>query len=98
MINSANESKLRLHQVWDILVKHIGASEGGRKAFLACAAEYGCERTLEYRFMGTLGFGGKVWLNNGPHPYVNCYREDEAPGRLKLMEIANEELKLLSAQ
>ncbi len=91
------DNKQRLSQIWDVLVKHAGASEGGREAFIALASDWG-ERTLEYRFMGSLGFGGKVWLNNGPHTYVNCYREHETEGRRKLMEIANGELKLLGAK
>lgn len=92
------DNKQRLSQIWDVLVKHAGASEGGREAFLARADEYGRERMLEYRFIGTLGFGGKVWLNNGPLSYVNCDRGGESEGRRKLMEIANGELKLLGAQ
>lgn len=51
----------------------------------------------EYRFMGALGFGGK-FRNNGNHdntPHVDCYREDETPARLKMIETANERLKAL---
>jgi hypothetical protein len=48
----------------------------------------------EYRFMGELGFGGK-FRNNGNHentPHVDCYREDETPARLAMIERANKRL------
>ena len=61
--------------------------------FLANIME-GCP---EWRFQGALGFGGK-FRNNGNHdntPYVDCYREDETPARLKMIEVANEHIKAL---
>jgi hypothetical protein len=45
----------------------------------------------EFRFMGELGFGGK-FRNNGNRndtPHVDCYREDETPERLVMIERAN---------
>lgn len=51
----------------------------------------------EFRFMGELGFGGK-FRNNGNHndtPHVDCYREDETPARLKMIEAANKRLARL---
>lgn len=48
----------------------------------------------EYRFCGALGFGGK-FRNNGNNentPYVDCYREDETPARLAMIESANKRL------
>jgi len=85
--------KERLSKIWDILVQHAGAEERGREMFVIQADEYGRARTLEYRFCGALGFGGKVWLNNGPHPYVNCYREDETKKSLRIIKVTNEALK-----
>lgn len=85
----------RLGRIWDTLVKHAGAHEDGRDGFLACAAEYGRERKLEYRFCGSLGFGGKVWLNNGPYPYVNFYKEDETPERRETVRVTDVALKSL---
>ena len=50
-------------------------------------------RNKEWRFQGALGFGGKFRVNNSkPHPYVDCYREDETPERLKMIERANARL------
>lgn len=53
---------------------------------------------LEYRFMGHLGFGGKIWLNRGKAPYVTCYGEDETAGRKILIEAANLELENLFSE
>ncbi len=53
----------------------------------------------EYRFCGALGFGGK-FRNNGNQnntPHVDCYREDETPARLEMIEAANAELAALFA-
>lgn len=48
----------------------------------------------EYRFCGALGFGGK-FRNNGNNenvPYVDCYREDQTPARMKMIAKANSRL------
>lgn len=53
----------------------------------------------EYRFMGSLGFGGK-FRNNGNHdntPYVDCYQEDKNPTRLAMIARANKRLTELFA-
>jgi len=50
---------------------------------------------LEYRFMGHLGFGGKLWINSSSVPYVTCYMEDETAGRKALIAAANRELEQL---
>lgn len=50
----------------------------------------------EYRFQGTLGFGGKVYMENPPR--VSCYREDETPERRKVVERANAMLVALARQ
>jgi len=90
--------KAHLRKVWDVLVKHVGAQADGVDFFLSCCAmEYRTGRTMEYRFQGKLGYGGKVWLNNGHDkpPYVNCYQEDETPALKRFMTIANKELAAL---
>lgn len=53
-----------------------------------CHDEHICH---EYRFMGALGFGGKL-RNNGNRenlPHVDCYPEDETPERLAMIASAN---------
>jgi len=50
----------------------------------------------EWRFIGSLGFGGKFRVNSDrPHPYVDCYREDETPSRLDAIKRANKRLELI---
>jgi|SRR6185437_11506671 len=51
----------------------------------------------EYRFMGSIGSGGK-FRNNGNNnntPYVDCYRENETPDRLAMIAAANARLVAL---
>lgn len=70
--------------VYDVLVAHCGAREASREDFVYTHTREFC---IEYRFMGSLGFGGKFWRNHsfrpdgtyGEHWYVSNYREDETP-------------------
>lgn len=86
-----------LSSIYDILIRCCGASEAeyDREAFVNLAERYSERRVLEYRFMGSLGGGGKVWLYNSDKPYVSCYQEDETPARRQAMTKANEELAWL---
>jgi len=77
-------------QVFDLLVKHAEANESDRDSFLH-AQERGC---TEYRFCGSLGFGGKFWDNAGRW-YVTCYSEDETPARLTAIDATNTALAAL---
>jgi len=77
--------------VYDILVRVCGASETERQSFVIHQTT---EDVTEWRFCGSLGFGGKFWHNAG-RIYVNCYREDETPERLKCIEEANKSLGAL---
>jgi hypothetical protein len=49
----------------------------------------------EYRFGGSLGFGGKFWRANYVPWSVSCYREDETPKRLEIIARTNEQLAWL---
>lgn len=91
--------KQKLGEIWGILVREAGADPEGFSQFLAVATEPNrLKRCLEYRFIGLLGFGGKVWLHNGPFPYVNCYREDENPERRRIIDKTNEALKVVNVE
>lgn len=69
-------------RVWGILVNYAGATDSDSnwvsfRQWFDRAIEHGGD---EYRFMGSLGFGGKFWLHrDGMH--VSCYREDLTPAR-----------------
>jgi hypothetical protein len=48
----------------------------------------------EFRFMGSLGEGGKFWAD--PEWFlVNCYPEDQTSERVKVINRTNEALKPL---
>ena len=79
-------------KAYDILVQECGAKEDDRDSFIAYCKENG--ETREWRFCGSLGFGGKFWRNNGKL-YVNCYREDENPYRQMTILRANDRLSEL---
>lgn len=87
-----DQLKDKFNKVYDVLVEHVGAPETDtRESFVLYAIEwYKSEfwQTREFRFMGNLGMGGKVWLD--PDGYrVNFYREDTTPERTLAMRKAN---------
>ncbi len=45
----------------------------------------------EYRFQGDLGFGGKLYTENGKFR-VDCYPEDLTPKRAEIIRLANQKL------
>jgi hypothetical protein len=74
------------HRIYDVLVRHAGATEHDRIGFVvAHTTDGGC---WEFRFQGSLGFGGK-FRNDAGRWRVDCYREDETPERLAVIEATN---------
>lgn len=70
-------TKSQANDIWTLLVQECGVREDRRQDFIDYVAEPG--RTwAEYRFMGSLGLGGKFYLQYG-RIWVNCYMEDETP-------------------
>ena len=63
-----------LGKIYDILVKHAGAYEEERESFVFSINR--TPRIREWRFIGALGMGGKIWFNSEEAPFVNCYAED----------------------
>ena len=55
------------------------------------------ENPLEWRFMGSLGFGGKLYFSRWNGLHVGCYRENETEERISAMERANQRLRDLDA-
>jgi len=73
--------------VFDLLVRHAGASESLRDEFLYHLTN-GC---WEFRFQGWLGSGGKLYVE--PSRWrMSCYPEDETPDRLRMIETTNAEI------
>ena len=90
-------------RVWDILIKECGAQATGSTPEQFFHHIGRVERDgLEFRFMGTLGFGGKVYLEPRaayrPCFRVTCYREDETPKRLDMLNRANSLFTELAAE
>lgn len=75
-------------QIYNLLVTHVGAPEGLRQQFILSWGTM-----TEFRFIGSLGFGGKFWKARDRY-YVTCYPEDETPGRQVLIQEANRLLAL----
>ena len=76
--------------VWDVLVSTCDANERDRWQFVHYVTDSKAY-PHEWRFIGCLGFGGKLWLNGNRDgaPHVTCYQEDETPMRAKIMEATN---------
>lgn len=86
-----------LGKMYDILVAHAGARNDSydRKSFVQCALNWDYRFGFEYRFMGSLGFGGKIWLPLHREPYISCYQENETPDRKEAIDQVNAELSRL---
>lgn len=78
----------KANNVYDLLVSIGGAEESERSSFIYhhCTSKDGCD---EWRFSGKLGFGGKY---RSKRNRVDCYKEDETPSRIELIEKLNYEL------
>lgn len=86
------------NKIWDILIEYAGRydymhgeTDYDRLAFVTLATE---GRWTQFRFQGSLGFGGKVYYG-GPGFVVTCYREDETPDRVAAMATTNAALEQL---
>lgn len=78
------------NKVYDILVSICGAAEDDRQNFIHSTT--GKDATAEYRFCGSLGFGGKF---RPQKMSVDCYPEDGTPSRRLTIEQANTALSRL---
>jgi hypothetical protein len=76
--------------IWQVLVETCGAdnTDHHRETFVRTAQVQGI---TEYRFMGKLGFGGKLYAQGEFR--VDCYHEDLTSEREKMIDVANERLK-----
>ncbi len=79
-------------EVWDVLVEECGARPDQFPEF-----DYHFPQCGEFRFMGTLGFGGKVFSERTRPPWVSCYRENSSAEREAAIRRANVRLANLGA-
>jgi hypothetical protein len=82
-------------RVYGVLMAHAGARDDHRG--LEEFVDTWPHRSTEYRFMGSLGWGGKVWFDRG-RVYVTCYPEDRTPDRDAVIQKTNERLTALTDQ
>lgn len=95
MSTFAGRRLIRDHDgIYDVLVELCGAPEGQDRRTDFARHWPEC---VEYRFMGNLGFGGKVYWTGG-RLYVDCYREDYTPARHDVIEAANAALQRFVVQ
>lgn len=73
------------NRIYDVLATLLGANEDMRQSFVIQNTASLCR---EWRFIGTLGFGGKFRNTDGRY-FVNCYPEDVTPERTAAIEMAN---------
>lgn len=86
------ESKIAYYTaVFNLLVQHAGAHESLHDDFVFHHARVGAP-VDEYRFQGSLGFGGKYYSGRNR---VTCYSEDETPARRATIEKTNAALAVL---
>lgn len=77
--------------VWAILVEECGADPAMWGQFKAVWPKCG-----EFRFQGSLGFGGKLYHSSNGHDRVDCYPEDATPERRTAIVRANARLRELA--
>ncbi|MEU7170214.1 hypothetical protein ABZ949_01830 [Micromonospora tulbaghiae] len=82
--------------IYDLLIEHAGASRGARSAFINVQTSRQCD---EYRFMGSLGFGGKLWIDRDGWR-VSAYSEDiqRRPSMRDAIDATNAALATLRAR
>lgn len=91
---TASKPTISPDAIYEILVEECGAAPANQwQSSFVDWFEKGSDPD-EWRFSGWLGFGGKFWHNRGKL-YVNCYREDETPDRLDMIERANARINAL---
>lgn len=79
------------NKVYDILVSVCGAYESDRELFVNNHCDEK-EVTMEWRFVGNLGFGGKYRSQTNR---VDCYNEDLNGKREMIIKIANNLLSMI---
>lgn len=79
--------------LFDVVVAVCGANESLRNQWLHYAADAEAYRSgLEFRFIGDLGFGGKLLYDGYRPAHVTYYAESREPARDAMVTQANERL------
>ena len=80
-------------QIYNVLVNEGGAREKEREDFIRYITDE--QDTHEWRFGGTLGSGGKLYVNISG-VYVQYYQESTSPAREKIVDIMNAKIDKLT--
>jgi len=83
-----NAAKETYRCIWSILQEHAGARPVYEDDFVYAFTRSSSGPPTEWRFQGTLGFGGKFWRYDGKY-YVTCYPEDKTPERIATCDRVN---------
>jgi len=88
---ASSADRARAKAIYDILVAQAGAAddEGDRYQFEQSYLDRESGFGLEFRFQGSLGFGGKIRYTPSTGWYIDCYREDESPQRNRVIASVN---------
>lgn len=99
-VDSANwREKVTANALWNVIANTCGAPETLKSSFIRQALEaLDRKDQFEFRFKGSLGNGGKLFLDMDGRARVSCYREDETPEILTLIETANRKLQRISGR
>ncbi len=81
------------NRIYDILVQEADAMESQRDNFIR--HHTGKENCYEWRFCGSLGFGGKF---RSERMTVDCYPEDSTKEREKIITRTNDRLNEVAGQ
>ena len=82
--------KIRATAIWNVLVEFCGANPDDEEFFVNNALAYSSFR--EYRFQGSLGFGGTIHFGVGSTPHVSYYKEHHTEDRWEIWEKTNKAL------
>lgn len=85
-------------KAYDILVEFAGASKNhqDRLAFVSAFTHTESKlRTSEWRFQGTIGFGGKFYYDGWGPMRIDCYVEERSRANAKTIETVNKKLGAL---
>jgi hypothetical protein len=87
----SSADRTRSKAIYDILVAQAGAfaDESDRYQFEQAYLDRESGFGLEFRFQGSLGFGGKIRYTASTGWYIDCYREDESPQRNRVIASVN---------
>ena len=78
--------------IYDVLTELAGAVDDKweKHSFVAYVSKANSSQIfVEWRFCGSLGFGGKLYFDGYRIPRIGCYREHETPARLATIAQVN---------